>query len=47
MKPSLKRIALYILASVLAVAFSASCRTVGGFGKDVQAAGGHINSASH
>ena len=46
MKTSLKRTVMLILASALAVAFSAGCGTVRGFGRDVETVGENIEDAS-
>lgn len=46
MKTSLKNTIILILASALAVAFSAGCRTVRGFGQDVETVGGNIEESS-
>lgn len=46
MKTSLKRTAILILASALAVAFSAGCGTVRGFGRDVGTVGDNIEKST-
>lgn len=46
MKPSLKRTIILILASVLAVVFSAGCGTVRGFGRDVETVGENIEESA-
>lgn len=46
MKPSLKRTIVLILASVLAVVFSAGCGTVRGFGRDVETVGENIEESA-
>jgi predicted small secreted protein len=46
MKTSLKRSAILILASALAVVFSAGCGTVRGFGKDVGTVGEGIEKST-
>ncbi len=46
MKTSFKRTAILILASALAVAFSAGCGTVRGFGRDVETVGENIEESA-
>lgn len=47
MKTSQKRTIILILASALLVAFSTSCGTVRGFGRDVESVGDGIEHAAH
>ncbi|MDI1312849.1 entericidin A/B family lipoprotein [Prosthecobacter sp.] len=46
MKTSIKRLALLLLASTVWTLVGTSCRTVRGFGQDVEHVGGHIERAS-
>ncbi|MDI1313520.1 entericidin A/B family lipoprotein [Prosthecobacter sp.] len=46
MKTSFQRIALLLLASAVWTLVGTSCRTVRGFGQDVEHVGGHIENAS-
>ena len=46
MKTSFKRTAILILASALAVIFSAGCGTVRGFGRDVGTVGEGIEKST-
>ena len=46
MKTSIKRLALLVLASAAWTLVGTSCRTVRGFGQDVEHVGGHIEHAS-
>lgn len=46
MKTSIKRFALLFLASATWTLIGTSCRTVRGFGQDVEHVGGHIERAS-
>lgn len=46
MKIFSNRTAILIIASVLAVAFSSACRTVGGFGRDVESVGESIERSA-
>lgn len=46
MKTSFQRIALLLLASAVWTLVGTSCRTVRGFGQDVEHVGGHIESAA-
>lgn len=46
MKTSIQRIALLVLASVVWTLVGTGCRTVRGFGQDVEHVGGHIEHAS-
>jgi predicted small secreted protein len=45
-KITFKRIALLLAASALAVAFSSSCSTTRGFGRDVEKLGGNIEESA-
>ena len=46
MNTPLKRLALLVLASAAWTLIGTSCRTVRGFGQDVEHVGGHIEHAS-
>lgn len=46
MKTSITRIALLVFASAALTLVGTSCRTVRGFGQDVEHVGGHIEHAS-
>ncbi len=46
MKTSFNRLALLVLASAVWTLVGTSCRTVRGFGRDVEHVGGHIENAS-
>ena len=46
MKPSRKQLILILIAT-LAALFGTSCRTVQGFGRDVEHAGEHIEESAH
>ena len=46
MKTSSTRIALLVLASAVFTLVGTSCRTVRGFGRDVEHVGGHIEHAA-
>ena len=46
MKSSFKRLTLLVLASAVWTLVGTSCRTVRGFGPDVEHVGGHIEHAS-
>jgi predicted small secreted protein len=46
MKTSHKRISLLILATALAVVFTAGCGTVRGFGRDVETVGENIEESA-
>ncbi|MBN8417783.1 MAG: entericidin A/B family lipoprotein [Verrucomicrobia bacterium] len=46
MNTSIKRITLLVLASAAWTLVATSCRTVRGFGQDVEHVGGHIERAS-
>lgn len=46
MKIPLKRTTILILASALAVLFSAACGTVRGFGRDVETVGENIEDSA-
>jgi predicted small secreted protein len=46
MKTSTTRLALLVLASAVLTLIGTSCRTVRGFGQDVEHVGGHIERAS-
>jgi len=47
MKTSAKRIAILVIASALAAIFSSSCRTMHGFGQDVETLGQNIEESAH
>jgi predicted small secreted protein len=47
MKTPLKRLALLVLASAAWTLVGTSCRTVHGFGQDVEHVGGHIEHAAN
>jgi len=46
MKTSITRLAFILLASAAWTLTATSCRTVRGFGQDVEHVGGHIENAS-
>ncbi|WP_397385394.1 entericidin A/B family lipoprotein [Prosthecobacter sp.] len=46
MKTSTTRLTLLVLASAVLTLIGTSCRTVRGFGQDVEHVGGHIERAS-
>ncbi|MBN8420099.1 MAG: entericidin A/B family lipoprotein [Verrucomicrobia bacterium] len=46
MKTSITRIAFLLLASAALTLTATSCRTVRGFGQDVEHVGGHIEHAA-
>jgi predicted small secreted protein len=46
MKTSLKRTIILLIASALAVVFSAGCGTVRGFGRDVENVGENIEESA-
>jgi len=46
MKTSITRIALLVFASAALILVGTSCRTVRGFGRDVEHVGGHIEHAA-
>lgn len=46
MKTSIQRITLLVLASAVWTLVGTSCRTVRGFGRDVEHVGGHIERAA-
>lgn len=46
MKTSITRTALLVLASAVFTLVGTSCRTVRGFGRDVEHVGGHIEHAA-
>lgn len=46
MKSPIQRTAILILATALAVAFSSSCGTVRGFGRDVETVGENIEQSA-
>ncbi len=46
MKPSLKHIAILVLASALAAVFTSGCGTVRGFGRDVGTVGDGIQKST-
>jgi predicted small secreted protein len=46
MKTSHKRLAIFLLATVISAIVGTSCRTVRGLGQDVEHAGHHIEHAS-
>jgi predicted small secreted protein len=46
MKTSVKRIVILVIASALTAAFSSSCRTMHGFGHDVETLGQNIEESA-
>jgi predicted small secreted protein len=46
MKTSFTRIAFFVLASAALTLVGTSCRTVRGFGQDVENVGGHIEHST-
>lgn len=46
MNTSMKRFALFLLASAFCIAGATSCRTFQGFGRDVEHVGSHIERAA-